>query len=149
MNDITENDLERFLEAQEYGYPASLRELRAGRKQSHWLWYIFPQLRGLGSSSRSHFYGIKGIAEALAYLAHPILSERLIKLSEILLLADESDPVRIFGEIDAHKLQSSMTLFLFADPDNAIFAGVLRKYYEGKQDPVTLGMLRSEEASHK
>lgn len=145
MNNISENDLERFLKAQEYGYPAALRELRAGRKKSHWMWYIFPQLRGLGSSSRSHFYGIKGIAEARAYLLHPILSERLLKLSEILLSLDETDPVCIFGDIDARKLQSSMTLFSAADPENEVFRAVLTKFYGGETDPVTLRMLNERE----
>ena len=145
MNNVSENDLERFLKAQEYDYATARWELRNGKKRSHWIWYIFPQLRGLGSSRYSHYYGISGIEEAKAYLLHPILSERLLKLSEILLSLDETDPVCILGEIDARKLQSSMTLFSAADPENEVFRAVLTKFYGGETDPVTLRMLNERE----
>ena len=141
----TVSDLKRFTDAQQSSFATALSEIQNGKKRSHWMWYIFPQLRGLGSSSRSHFYGIKGIAEARAYLLHPILSERLLKLSEILLSLDETDPVCILGEIDARKLQSSMTLFSAADPENEVFRAVLTKFYGGETDPVTLRMLNERE----
>jgi len=141
---MDKNDLNRFLMAQDIGYPTALRELRAGRKRSHWMWYIFPQLRGLGESSYSHFFGIRDLREARDYLAHPILSERLMTLSEILLQSGETDPVRVFGEIDAKKLQSSMTLFSFVDPENEHFSGVLSRYYHGERDNRTLRMLEKE-----
>ena len=107
------NSLDRFLEAQERMYPVALKEIQNGEKESHWMWYIFPQLRGLGRSQMAYSYGINGIEEAKAYLAHPVLSARLIEICEALLEHKGEDIEDILGDIDAMKLRSSMTLFAF------------------------------------
>lgn len=141
---MEQNGLDRFLAAQEWTYPLAYREITQGRKRTHWIWYIFPQLRGLGYSRNSVKYGIADLAEARAYLAHPILSSRLREITEALLVLDGDDPVRIFGEVDAAKVRSSMTLFCVASEGEALFREVLRRYYGGEQDPLTLSLLRGE-----
>lgn len=133
-------NLNRFIEAQEYSYPIALGELREGRKRSHWMWYIFPQLKHLGHSYNSHFYGISGIEEATAYLQHPVLGPRLLEVSEAILNLPTSDPCEVFGGIDALKLRSSMTLFDRVSPDD-IFSRVLGKYFSSRRDPRTLKIL--------
>lgn len=130
-------ELQRFLDAQENSYTIALEELKEGRKRSHWIWYIFPQLKGLGRSYNSNFYGISGIEEATAYLEHPVLGSRLREISETILALDDTDAVSIFGGIDARKLRSSMTLFDMVSP-NDVFARVLDKYFSGKRDSCTL-----------
>ena len=135
------HSLDRFLEAQEHAYAIALAELRRGRKRTHWMWYIFPQLRGLGQSRTSYFFGIEGIDEARAYLAHPVLSVRLREVSEALLRLDHADPEAIFGTIDAQKLCSSMTLFAYISEEDSVFARVLARYYHGEWDTGTLAML--------
>lgn len=132
------NSLERFVQAQEHTYQAALKELRDGQKRSHWMWYIFPQLRGLGMSSMAHIYGISGIDEAKSYLKHPILSRRLYDLCDILLTHQDKSALDIFGDIDAMKLKSSMTLFAFASHDGSIFHAVLDKFFNGEMDEATL-----------
>lgn len=122
-------------------YEIALREIKAGRKISHWMWYIFPQLKGLGRSPMAKAYGIDGIDEARAYLADPTLSARLHEVAGSLLLLDESDAVNIFGDIDAMKLRSSMTLFAVLSPKGSLFQLVLNKYFDGEMDDLTLGML--------
>lgn len=135
------NNLNRFLDAQEGIYPIALRELREGRKRSHWMWYIFPQLKGLGHSYKSKFYGISGTEEASEYLADPILGSRLREVSNAILNLVTDDAVEIFGDIDSYKLRSSMTLFDFVSP-NDIFARILDKYFNGQRDIKTLNMIR-------
>lgn len=137
------HDLERFVAAQDahQTYDAALAELRAGRKRTHWMWFVFPQVAGLGSSPTTQHFALSGLAEARAYLAHPVLGARLRECAAALVEIDETDPVRIFDGIDAQKLQSSMTLFSRADPDEPVFAEVLDRYYGGVLDEGTLSRL--------
>lgn len=135
------HSLDRFIEAQERMYHIALTEIREGEKRSHWMWYIFPQLRGLGKSAMSYTYGIADLEEARAYLAHPVLSARLSELCEALLALDKVRPEDIFGYVDAKKLHSSMTLFALADEGNPIFGRVLARFYAGRQDRKTLALL--------
>lgn len=138
------NSLDRFRLAQKSGYQQALREIRLGQKQSHWMWYIFPQLRGLGLSMMSCFYGIRDLDEAKEYLADPVLGKNLNEISAILYNLPESNPVNILGTIDAVKLKSSMTLFAYADSDpDSIFVNILEKYFGGMQDLVTVELLIS------
>ena len=134
-------DLERFVSAQERDYLTALAEIRRGRKRSHWMWYIFPQLRGLGMSSTSYFYGIENLEEAKAFLDDPFLGKNLIEISEALLSLDNSDARSIMGSPDDLKLRSSMTLFSLAAPEEPVFKKVLEKFYLGIQDPATLRIL--------
>ena len=136
------NDLSRFRDAHERDYLRALGEIRNGRKLSHWMWYIFPQLKGLGRSANSEYYGIRDLEEARAYLADPILGGHLITLCEALLTLETSDPAEVMGHPDDRKLRSSMTLFAEASDSLGIFRQVLEKYYQGKQDPRTLALLR-------
>jgi uncharacterized protein (DUF1810 family) len=139
------HDLERFVTAQAEGgtYEAALAELRAGAKRSHWMWFVFPQIAGLGSSPTARRYAIGSLAEARAYLAHPVLGPRLRESARALAELEGTDSAdAILGPIDALKLRSSMTLFARADPDEPVFAAVLRRYYGGQADPATEGRLR-------
>jgi uncharacterized protein (DUF1810 family) len=131
-------DLERFVQAQDSGgtYQRAVAELRSGRKTTHWMWFIFPQIAGLGRSATAQAYAIGDLAEAQAYLAHPILGPRLIECAEIVAAQQGRSAEQIFGGIDAMKLRSSMTLFAHAAPDQTIFQQVIDQYYEG-QDPET------------
>ena len=137
-----ENGLERFVEAQSRDYETALREIRGGRKRSHWMWYIFPQLRGLGYSSTAQFYGIRDLQEARDYMAHPLLGPRLIEISEALLGLETDNPGAVMGYPDDLKLCSCMTLFELAAPEQPVFARVLEKYYAGRRDQRTLALLR-------
>ena len=137
--------LDRFLKAQEHTYSAALREIRNGRKESHWMWFIFPQMRGLGMSDMAYIYGITDRAEAEAYLAHTVLSARLHEITESLLTLDESNPNMIFGEIDAMKLRSSMTLFAAVSEDASVFHAALDKFFGGRMDQRTLELLGDTE----
>ena len=132
------SDLSRFLKAQEYDYAQALREIRAGRKRSHWMWYIFPQIQGLGFSSTAQYYAIRDLNEAKDYLAHPVLGARLKEISEALLELDGLSAHEIFGYPDDLKLRSSMTLFRMADLSCEIFEQVLEKYYDGEPDRRTV-----------
>jgi uncharacterized protein (DUF1810 family) len=136
-------DLHRFLAAQDEGgtYRQALGELHAGCKRSHWMWFVFPQLAGLGHSAMARTYAISGVGEARAYLRHPVLGPRLRECLQALIALDSSDPVAVFGQVDAVKLRSSLTLFAVADPDEDSCRAVLGKYYDGKPDPMTLQML--------
>lgn len=125
-------DLDRFVSAQEYDYPVALSEIRAGRKDSHWIWYIFPQLKGLGRSWNSDFYGLASVAEAKAYLDHPVLGARLREIVQALLLHRGKNPKEILGDIDASKVRSSMTLFDIVSP-NDIFGILLDEFYNGRR----------------
>ena len=133
--------LDRFLDAQWGDYAAALAEVRRGRKTSHWMWYIFPQIAGLGQSSTARYYSIRDLEEAREYYAHPVLGQRLREISGALLELRGSDPVAVFGGIDSMKLKSSMTLFAVAAPDDPLFQQVLDKYYGGEQDALTLRIL--------
>lgn len=135
-------DLERFRRAQAEDYETALAEIRGGRKRSHWMWYIFPQYRGLGYSSTSQYYAIQSIEEARAYMKDPVLGKHMNEICEALLNLDECDPYRVFGSPDDLKLCSSMTLFEQADPDNPVFGRVLEKFYRGKRDQRTLNLLK-------
>ena len=134
-------DLSRFLEAQKNAYDTALREIRAGWKRSHWMWYIFPQIQGLGYSAMAQHYAIRDLGEAREYLQHPVLGPRLIEISEALLSLDESDPRRVMGSPDDLKLRSCMTLFQCAAPDQPVFGKVLDKFYGGQPDGRTLEIL--------
>lgn len=136
--------LERFIEPQEQDYEQALKEIRNGRKVSHWIWYIFPQLRGLGKSYMSDYYGIRDLDEAKAFLQDPYLGKHLQKISEALLNLDNDNATQIMGRPDDMKLKSSMTLFACADPENAVFEKVLEKFYNGHKDGRTLKMLSKE-----
>ncbi len=133
--------LGRFLKAQSSSYDAALREICAGQKRSHWIWYIFPQIQGLGFSSTAQYYAIEDMEEARAYLHEPTLRARLIEISEALLTLNTNDPTRVMGYPDDLKLRSSMTLFAEAEPECEVFQKVLDKYYGGRKDSRTLEIL--------
>ena len=135
-------NISRFKDAQERIYPIALRELQEGQKRSHWMWYVFPQLKGLGHSYNSKFYGISGTKEASEYLEDPILGQRLREISNVILNLATDDAVAVFGSIDSRKLKSSMTLFDFISP-NDIFARVLDKYFNGQRDNLTVNIIQS------
>ena len=136
-------DLDRFVTAQDAGgsYEHAVAELRTGRKSSHWMWYVFPQLAGLGQSSTSRFYAISSVDEASAYLAHPVLGPRLRECAEILTGLSGRTAEQVFGGIDAMKLRSAMTLFHHADPNEPLFSQVLAEYFDGVSDPATERLL--------
>jgi uncharacterized protein (DUF1810 family) len=132
-------DLERFVAAQDAGgtYDHAVAELRRGRKTSHWMWFVFPQIAGLGQSAVSRQFAISSLEEARAYLAHPVLGPRLAECAGILAETRGRTAEQIFGDIDAMKLRSSVTLFLRADPGEPVFARVLDQYFDGSPDPAT------------
>jgi uncharacterized protein (DUF1810 family) len=132
-------DLERFVDAQDQGgtYEAALAELRAGRKTSHWMWFVFPQIAGLGQSPISRRFAISSLEEARAYLAHPVLGPRLVTSAQALTQLSTRSADEVFGSIDALKLRSSMTLFARADPDEPVFGQVLDQYFGGDADDAT------------
>lgn len=134
-------DLSRYHKAQEGDYEIALSEIKSGKKRSHWMWYIFPQLKGLGHSGMADYYGITDIAEAKMYLADPILGKHLIEISNALLALDESNPRAILGSPDDLKLRSCMTLFSCADPEETVFRKILEKYYDGEPDKATYMIL--------
>ncbi len=134
-------DLQRFVDAQEPVYDAVISELTAGRKRSHWIWFVFPQLRGLGSSPTAVRYGISTREEAVAYLAHEVLGPRLRECTRLVAQIDGRSIEEIFGWPDYLKVRSSMTLFARSTEDNAEFLAVLEKFYDGEQDPVTVEAL--------
>lgn len=129
--------LDRFMKAQELDYKTALSEIQSGRKQSHWIWYIFPQLRGLGMSETSYYYGLRDIKEAKEYFLHPILGSRLVEISKALLSLNDSDQEYIMGYPDNLKLCSCMTLFSIVAPNEPVFREVLDKFYNGKRDDAT------------
>ena len=141
-----EYNLDRFLKAQELMYPWALREIKNGRKQTHWMWYIFPQLKMLGRSSTALYYGIDNLEEAKAYLEHPILGTRLREISSVLLALETNDPLAVMGYPDNLKLCSCMTLFSrVTDDDNQVFIDVLTKFFDGVADPYTINLLNNKE----
>ncbi|MGY1593892.1 DUF1810 domain-containing protein [Geodermatophilus sp. SYSU D00708] len=135
-------DLERFVQAQDRGtYEQALAELRAGAKRSHWMWFVFPQVAGLGRSATAQRYAVSGLPEAQAYLDHPVLGARLVECAQALLDLGTDDAVRVFGPVDAGKLRSSMTLFERAEPEVAVFGQVLDRFFGGERDEATLTRL--------
>jgi uncharacterized protein (DUF1810 family) len=134
-----DTDLQRFVAAQDAGgtYARALAELRAGAKRSHWMWFVFPQVAGLGFSETSRRYAISGLDEARGYLAHPVLGPRLRECAQALLDLPGSDAAAVLGGVDAQKLRSSMTLFARADPADPLFGAVLAKYFGGREDEAT------------
>lgn len=137
------NDVSRFIKAQESMYETALAEIRNGKKESHWIWFILPQLRGLGHSYNSTYYGIDGLEEARIYLSDSVLSSRLREIVNVLLSLQTDDPESILGELDVLKLKSSMTLFDAIQP-NDIFLQVLDKFFQGEKDYRTLSMLNGQ-----
>jgi uncharacterized protein (DUF1810 family) len=131
--------LERFIEAQDadHTYERALAELRAGRKTGHWMWFVFPQIAGLGRSPTAQHYALDSLDDARAYLAHPVLGPRLKECAQALTELPEHDPEAVLGGIDAMKLRSSMTLFARADPDHPVFTEVLEQYFQGAPDEAT------------
>lgn len=145
------NDLTRFKKAQKLDYETALAEIRSGQKQSHWMWYIFPQLEGLGFSEISKYYGIKGIEEAREYLADDFLRSHLVEISESLLALESNNATQVMGYPDDLKLKSSMTLFLLAsghdskyEKEARVFKAVLEKYFDGEMDAQTVEMTQKE-----
>ncbi len=147
--------LSRFREAQEGIYPAALRELAAGRKRGHWMWFVFPQLRGLGHSPTSEFYGIRDLSEAIAYLQDPLLGARLRECVAVLLSQPQASPEAIFGPVDTLKLRSSLTLFASAaehagrEAEAALFAAALTRFFAGERCPLTLARLARDPLTHR
>jgi uncharacterized protein (DUF1810 family) len=135
-------NLRRFIDAQKSVIETVLNELRSGHKRGHWIWFIFPQLRGLGHSVDSEFYGISGLAEAVAYLRHPVLGVHLKECTQAVNAIEDRTAGNIFGEIDAMKFRSSMTLFAETAPAEPIFREALQKYFSGEPDPLTIGRLQ-------
>ncbi|MDQ1530648.1 MAG: hypothetical protein QOE37_753 [Microbacteriaceae bacterium] len=130
--------LDRFVTAQGGGvYEAALEELRRGRKTTHWMWYVFPQIAGLGFSPTARHYAISSLDEARAYLAHPVLGPRLREVTEAVASGPAADARSLLGSVDAQKLRSSMTLFARADPEEPLFRTVLERYFDGEPDPAT------------
>lgn len=133
--------LERFVAAQAPVWDDVQAELRAGRKRTHWMWFVFPQLAALGRSATARHYGIAGPEEARAYLAHPVLGPRLAACCELLLQVDDRSAEAIFGAVDAMKLRSCLTLFDAVAPGTRAFAECLQKYFHGDRDPLTIDLL--------
>ncbi len=133
--------LSRFVEAQKGDYDQAVAELRRGLKTGHWIWYVFPQIAGLGMSPTSQRYAISSLDEARAYLQHPILGPRLVEVASVILGNTDSTAVQIFGELDAMKLRSSMTLFQQAEPEEPVFGRVLDRFFEGIPDAETMRRL--------
>lgn len=134
--------LTRFLDAQNQVYLNALSEIRKGKKQTHWMWFIFPQLKGLGRSSTADYYGITGLEEASAYLQHPVLGKHLVQIASALLESQGRTASDIFGSPDDMKLRSSMTLFSQVENTDPVFQKVLDKYFQGKPDEVTLKIVK-------
>ena len=137
-------NIQRFVERQKEDFPIALREIKNGRKVSHWMWWIFPQLKELGYSSTSKYYGISGLEEAKAYLKEPYLRENMQTICNALLTLDTNDAHRVMGSPDDLKLRSSMTLFALAEPEINVFQKVLDKFYQGQMDEKTVRLLGVE-----
>lgn len=139
--------LDRFLEAQQRDYAIALDEIRSGRKRSHWMWYVFPQIAGLGNSEMSRRYAIRDAEEAAAYLAHPVLGARLVEITTALLVLDGRSAREIFGTPDDMKLRSCCTLFAHVTQQDSVFAKVLGRYFSEGPDPSTLAILSGDSLS--
>jgi len=137
-------DLSRFLAAQSAVYQQVMAELRAGRKRGHWMWFIFPQLRGLGYSETARYYAISGAAEALVYLRHPVLGKRLQECTDAVIAIRGRSALDIFGPVDELKFRSSMTLFDFVSPADSRFQHALDQYFDGREDSRTIELLQGD-----
>ena len=142
------HDLQRFIDAQAHVYDAVCAELRAGCKTSHWMWFVFPQLKGLGHSTMAQRYGIASLDEARAYLAHPLLGPRLRECTQLVLHTEGRTIHAIFGSPDDFKFRSCMTLFAFAAPDEDVFTQALDNYFGAEPDPRTLSLLQEHLQEH-
>jgi len=136
-----ETSLKRFVDAQQSDYQTALTEIKSGRKRSHWMWYIFPQIQGLGFSETSRYYAMRDLTEAQEYLDHPVLGPRLIQICDELLKLKTNSASQVFGDPDDMKLRSSMTLFAAAKHTNTVFQQVLDKFFNGQQDNKTLQII--------
>ena len=145
LTDELPQDLDRFVQAQARNYDAAEREISAGRKTSHWMWYVYPQLHGLGRSDFSLYYGLDGVREAQAYLAHPILGPRLVHMMELLLQHLDMPAEVILGRVDAGKLRSSATLFANLSGSHPVFAQVLDMFYDGERCAITEALMAADE----
>lgn len=134
-------NLERFIQAQEYSYETALAEIKKGVKRTHWMWFIFPQLKELGRSPTAKYYGIENLEEAELYLEHPVLGAKLKEISEVLLHLEINDPYKVMGSIDGLKLCSSMTLFAEVEGYDSVFGKVIDKYYASNKDMNTIRIL--------
>lgn len=141
MANADSHNLGRFVQAQADVYQQALAEVRAGRKQSHWMWYVFPQFDGLGFSSASKMYAIKSVAEAKAYLEHPILGARLVECCEATVGIEGRSAVEVFGSPDDMKLRSCVTLFATVSPTGSVFERLLDKFFQGDRDEETLRLM--------
>ena len=137
------SDLSRFIKAQDNMYSVALKEIKSGKKKSHWMWYIFPQIKGLGKTEISNYYAIKNLEEGISYLENPILKGRLLEISQAVLDLNTKNIEEVFGSIDSLKLKSSMTLFHQIDKEEKIFIEVLNKYFNKELDKRTIELLRS------
>lgn len=138
---MPDKELIRFLEAQNQMYLNALSEVKRGSKRSHWMWFIFPQVKGLGTSETARYFGLNGIFEATEYLKHPVLGKHLIEISQALLQVEGKTANQIFGTPDDLKLRSCMTLFASVENSNSVFSQVLDKYFDGQPDALTLSLL--------
>ena len=136
-------ELSRFIKAQDNDYERALSEIKSGKKRTHWMWYVFPQIKGLGFSETAKYYSIENIKEAEAFLAHPLLGARLIEISNALLELPSDDAYAILGSPDDAKLKSSMTLFSSLHNTNHVFEAVLNKFFNGMKDEKTLAIISS------
>ena len=139
--------LQRFHAAQAGVYATALAELRTGRKRSHWVWFVFPQLRGLGRSANAHFYALAGLEEACAYLADPVLGHRLREATKAMLNHVDQPATTVLGEVDAMKFHSCLTLFARAAPDEPVFSQAIERFFDGEPDAATLALLNATPAS--
>ncbi|SHM06339.1 DUF1810 domain-containing protein [Flavobacterium saccharophilum] len=142
-----DDGIERFVTAQQYVYHQALNEIKNGRKQSHWMWFVFPQIRGLGFTDFNVYYGIKDLKEAEQYLSDPMLGGRLIEISLAVLSQQGKTAMEIFGKPDQRKLKSSMTLFCQVQNTNPVFQKVLERYYQGSVDEKTMAILLSQKSN--
>ena len=136
--------LQRFIDAQQSDYETALSEIKRGRKQSHWMWYIFPQIQGLGFSATSKLYAIRNLQEAQAYLNHPLLGKRLKEITDALINLPSNNAHEIFGSPDDVKLKSSMTLFASLPDADPVFESALKKFFKGEKDAKTLSIIKDE-----
>ncbi|SNR52382.1 DUF1810 domain-containing protein [Flavobacterium sp. ov086] len=137
------NDLLRFLDAQNKLYLTAFSEIKKGKKETHWMWFIFPQIKGLGKSDTANYYAINDLKEATEYLEHPILGKHLIEISELFLTFKRKSADGILGDLDARKLRSSMTLFSLVENTNPVFQEILEAFFSGESDPLTLSIINS------
>lgn len=139
-----EDGIERYLAAQENVYDQALREVKNGLKQTHWMWFVFPQIRGLGFTDYNIYFGLKDFNEAKQYLSHPILGKRLVEISQAVLSQQGKTAMEIFGRPDERKLRSCMTVFSLIEHSDPVFGKVLDKYYKGEKDEKTISILEAQ-----